>query len=250
MPRSPIWPIDPGGPVEPAGTLFTDLPGAHRPIGPVERPTRKETRRRRIRRPSWPPSPASAGRPGPLGRPSAARSPPRCPSAAELLARAARRASRPAGRGRRPPGWRSRCAPTRPWRCRPRAARRAPGARPRARPRRRPSDRRPRGRGDARLRRGGRRDRPRTELGRPGGFAGNWKTQKLLDDEVRRIVAEAHDEVVTLLTENRARLDALASALLKHETLDEDDAYAAAGVTPMPGEPGRRARRRRARSTT
>jgi hypothetical protein len=33
-------------------------------------------------------------------------------------------------------------------------------------------------------------------------------TQKLLDTEVRRIVAEAHDEVVTLLTENRARLDA------------------------------------------
>jgi cell division protease FtsH len=56
-------------------------------------------------------------------------------------------------------------------------------------------------------------------------------TQKLVDDEVRRIVAEAHDEVATLLTENRARLDALANALLQHETLDEDDAYAAAGVT-------------------
>jgi cell division protease FtsH len=49
-------------------------------------------------------------------------------------------------------------------------------------------------------------------------------TQKLLDDEVRRIVADAHDEVVTLLTENRARLDTLANALLEHETLDEDDA--------------------------
>jgi cell division protease FtsH len=57
------------------------------------------------------------------------------------------------------------------------------------------------------------------------------ETQKLLDDEVRRIVAEAHDEVATLLTENRARLDTLARALLDHETLDEDDAYAAAGVT-------------------
>jgi cell division protease FtsH len=56
-------------------------------------------------------------------------------------------------------------------------------------------------------------------------------THKLVDDEVRRIVTDAHDEVVTLLTENRARLDALASALLEHETLDEDDAYAAAGVT-------------------
>jgi cell division protease FtsH len=65
----------------------------------------------------------------------------------------------------------------------------------------------------------------------PGAAEVSPETQKLLDDEVRRIVAEAHDEVVTLLSENRARLDALASALLEHETLDEDDAYAAAGVT-------------------
>jgi cell division protease FtsH len=57
------------------------------------------------------------------------------------------------------------------------------------------------------------------------------ETQKLVDDEVRRIVADAHEDVVTLLTENRARLDTLARALLEHETLDEDDAYAAAGVT-------------------
>jgi cell division protease FtsH len=65
----------------------------------------------------------------------------------------------------------------------------------------------------------------------PGVAEASPETQKLVDDEVRRIVAEAYDEVVTLLTENRARLDALASALLEHETLDEDDAYAAAGVT-------------------
>ena len=35
-----------------------------------------------------------------------------------------------------------------------------------------------------------------------------------------------------LLEANRARLDALAGALLEHETLDEDDAYAAAGIDP------------------
>ena len=64
----------------------------------------------------------------------------------------------------------------------------------------------------------------------PGVAEASPETQKLVDDEVRRIVEEAHDEVATLLTENRARLDALASALLEHETLDEDDAYAAAGV--------------------
>ena len=35
---------------------------------------------------------------------------------------------------------------------------------------------------------------------------------------------------VALLEENRDKLDSLATALLEHETLDEDDAYAAAGV--------------------
>jgi cell division protease FtsH len=56
------------------------------------------------------------------------------------------------------------------------------------------------------------------------------ETQRLVDEEVRRVVSEAHDQVVTLMTENRDRLDSLAEALLEHETLDEDDAYAAAGV--------------------
>jgi cell division protease FtsH len=51
-----------------------------------------------------------------------------------------------------------------------------------------------------------------------------------VDDEVRRIVDEAHAEVVDLLRENRDKLDSLAHALLEHETLDEEDAYAAAGV--------------------
>jgi len=31
MPRSPIWPVDPGAEVEPVGTLFTDLPAQTRP---------------------------------------------------------------------------------------------------------------------------------------------------------------------------------------------------------------------------
>jgi cell division protease FtsH len=56
-------------------------------------------------------------------------------------------------------------------------------------------------------------------------------TQRLVDQEVRRIVDVAHQEVVTLLRQNRAKLDSLAAALLEHETLDEEDAYAAAGVT-------------------
>jgi cell division protease FtsH len=60
------------------------------------------------------------------------------------------------------------------------------------------------------------------------------ETQRLVDDEVRRIVVQAHAEVLTLLTENRPRLDSLAAALLEHETLDEADAYSAAGVTRPP----------------
>jgi cell division protease FtsH len=64
----------------------------------------------------------------------------------------------------------------------------------------------------------------------PGVAEVSPDTQKLVDEEVRRIVEESHEKVVTLLRENRAKLDSLAAALLEHETLDEDDAYAAAGV--------------------
>ena len=64
----------------------------------------------------------------------------------------------------------------------------------------------------------------------PGVAEVSPATQKLLDDEVRRIVDEAHDEILALLHENRDKLDSLVTALLEHETLDEDDAYAAAGV--------------------
>jgi cell division protease FtsH len=65
----------------------------------------------------------------------------------------------------------------------------------------------------------------------PGASEVSEDTQKLVDAEVRRIVEEAHEEVVALLRENRPKLDSLAEALLEHETLDEDDAYAAAGVS-------------------
>jgi cell division protease FtsH len=64
----------------------------------------------------------------------------------------------------------------------------------------------------------------------PGASEVSERTQELIDDEMRRIVDEAHEQVVALLKENRPKLDALAEALLEHETLDEDDAYAAAGV--------------------
>ncbi len=64
----------------------------------------------------------------------------------------------------------------------------------------------------------------------PGAAEVSPDTQKLVDEEVRRIVESSHREVVELLQQNRHRLDSLVQALLEHETLDEDDAYAAAGV--------------------
>jgi cell division protease FtsH len=64
----------------------------------------------------------------------------------------------------------------------------------------------------------------------PGVAEVSPHTQQLVDDEVRRIIDEFHQEVVSLLEQNRTQLDSLASALLEHETLDEEDAYAAAGV--------------------
>ena len=41
-----------------------------------------------------------------------------------------------------------------------------------------------------------------------------------VDDEMRRIVREAHEDAVQLLSENRHRLDGLAEALFQAETLD------------------------------
>jgi len=64
----------------------------------------------------------------------------------------------------------------------------------------------------------------------PGVAEVSPETQELVDGEIRRIVADSYKEVVALLIQNRKKLDSLASALLEHETLDEEDAYAAAGV--------------------
>ncbi len=55
-------------------------------------------------------------------------------------------------------------------------------------------------------------------------------TLAAVDDEVRRIVDECYEQAVRLLKENRERLDAIVEALLEHETLDEEAAYAAAGL--------------------
>jgi cell division protease FtsH len=66
-------------------------------------------------------------------------------------------------------------------------------------------------------------------------------TKELVDREVRRIVEECHQEAVATLVAHRDQLDRLAHALFAKETLDEDEAYAAAGV-PRNSAPGAIAR--------
>ena len=67
----------------------------------------------------------------------------------------------------------------------------------------------------------------------PGAAGVSEETQRLIDEEVRRIVSTAREEVIALLNENRDKLDSLAEALLEHETLDQEDAYAAAGLADV-----------------
>jgi cell division protease FtsH len=68
----------------------------------------------------------------------------------------------------------------------------------------------------------------------PGAAETSEATQRVIDEEVRRIVESAHGEVHELLRGHRSNLDSLVSALLEHETLDEVDAYAAAGLPRNP----------------
>jgi cell division protease FtsH len=73
---------------------------------------------------------------------------------------------------------------------------------------------------------------PADGQGYPGANDASPELQRQLEDEVHRIVEEAHVEVTQLLTDHRDQLDSLTHALLEAETLDAPDAYAAAGV-PM-----------------
>jgi cell division protease FtsH len=66
----------------------------------------------------------------------------------------------------------------------------------------------------------------------PGGSPASPATQQAVDEEARRIVEDAEREVMDLLERERPRLDALAHALLRRETLDQPEAYRVAGVGP------------------
>jgi cell division protease FtsH len=49
------------------------------------------------------------------------------------------------------------------------------------------------------------------------------QTAREIDQEVRRLVDEQYDKVKTLLSDKKDRLEAIAKALLEHETLDAED---------------------------
>jgi cell division protease FtsH len=58
-----------------------------------------------------------------------------------------------------------------------------------------------------------------------------------VDDEVRRIVEECYAEARRVLRENRDKLDAIVAQLVVHESLDEPEIYAAAGIAHPPASP-------------
>ena len=60
-------------------------------------------------------------------------------------------------------------------------------------------------------------------------------TRQLIDEEVRHLIETAHEDVTQLMGANRDKLDALAQALLERETLEQDEAYAAAGTETQRG---------------
>jgi cell division protease FtsH len=66
------------------------------------------------------------------------------------------------------------------------------------------------------------------------GYAGDKpfseKTAEAIDEEVSRILSEAHAEALRLLQLHRPALDALAEALIQQETLDEEDIVMVTGI--------------------
>jgi cell division protease FtsH len=70
----------------------------------------------------------------------------------------------------------------------------------------------------------------------PGQSPTSEATQRIVDEEVRRIVEEAEQNTIALLERERSRLEALAKALLTRETLDQAEAYEIAGVSLPPAE--------------
>lgn len=84
--------------------------------------------------------------------------------------------------------------------------------------------------------------------GDPRMFGVSEGTLDAVNSEIRRLIDEAYQKAISLLTDNRHRLEGIVAQLLEHETLDEAAVYEAAGIahesTPSslphgtPGGPG------------
>lgn len=59
-------------------------------------------------------------------------------------------------------------------------------------------------------------------------------TAKMIDEEVRKMVAEAYDSTVTLLTEKRGDIEKVAQLLLEKEVLQREDMRTLLGPRPFP----------------
>jgi cell division protease FtsH len=60
-------------------------------------------------------------------------------------------------------------------------------------------------------------------------------TAQVIDAEVKRIVEECFSEAQELLSQNRDKLEALTQALLRDESLDEEEILKVTGLPPKPG---------------
>ncbi|WP_329414054.1 ATP-dependent zinc metalloprotease FtsH [Streptomyces sp. NBC_00704] len=65
------------------------------------------------------------------------------------------------------------------------------------------------------------------------GLAAAPATLDAIDSEMRRLVDECYEEACRKLRDHRGQLDALAQALLEHETLEEADAYRIVGISRL-----------------
>jgi cell division protease FtsH len=80
-------------------------------------------------------------------------------------------------------------------------------------------------------------------LGGGAGYGGDKpfseQTAALVDAEVQRIIHGCHEEAMRLLRQHRAALDGLVAALLKKETVSEQEILQATGLPPAPQLEGR-----------
>ncbi|CAM8767615.1 hypothetical protein NCM_01525 [Burkholderia pseudomallei] len=74
---------------------------------------------------------------------------------------------------------------------------------------------------------------------RRGGERCSESTATRIDDEIQRLLAEAHDRVSRTLKERRGALERIAGYLLEHEVVDHDKLVRLVNDEPTP-EPGAR----------